>query len=309
MILRLLKRLFILCICFIPAALFQGCFTGVEGTSKINLSKKDLEGMSLSEEDKVLLPVKSQSLKDWLQGKKFLVADDRFRMIVNSESDNILKGDSLAYQKTEISIDAGHNERSLITFLGREGSPVVYSIEKPYEEAMESFKSTDLPMLIDLDIVEEAGKILKGQTLWTKSALWYNDSLEYKKGKKFIKVTVTDVLPGNAFFPLLISFQAEGGESGNYLLNVGNSGNESRNFGKLFFSENPKKKYKNISDENWKAIQMEELRLGMTKEESKLSRGNPSEVDAGHSYSNTLEIWYYSNGDCLRFLDGLLVSF
>ena len=49
--------------------------------------------------------------------------------------------------------------------------------------------------------------------------------------------------------------------------------------------------------------------LGMTKEECKLSLGNPTDVNSGHDWNSTIDFWQYPNGSYLRFQDGLLVSF
>ena len=47
----------------------------------------------------------------------------------------------------------------------------------------------------------------------------------------------------------------------------------------------------------------------MTKEECKLSLGNPTDVNSGHDWNSTIDFWQYPNGSYLRFQDGLLVSF
>jgi hypothetical protein len=44
----------------------------------------------------------------------------------------------------------------------------------------------------------------------------------------------------------------------------------------------------------------------MTKEECRLSLGNPAEVDTGHDYSQTLDLWKYNDGTTLWFEDGIL---
>lgn len=286
-----------------------GCFTGIETTGKINLSKKDLETVKPTEEDNLLSDITYESIKDWTAGKLFLVTDDKFSILVHGSGNNKLgKGDTIIFKRADSAISAGGGETTEILFDTKYGE-VVFPIERDFLTAANNFTSSDLALTVDLDIVEQVGKKLKGRTVWTRSALWYDDSLSYKRGKKFFKVSIKDIRPGNSFFPLLVSFQGEDGEKGQFLMNLGYSGNESRNFSKLFSLSDPKDNYRNISKEHWTAIQNEQLRIGMTKEECKLSIGNPSDVDAGHNYSNTVEIWQYPDGSMLQFVDGLLINY
>lgn len=49
-----------------------------------------------------------------------------------------------------------------------------YPTGKTPEEAMRSVSSMDVPMLIDLSLVEKARERLSGMKLWTRSRLWYD---------------------------------------------------------------------------------------------------------------------------------------
>lgn len=293
-----------------------GCFTGVEGTGKINLSKKDIVASAPTLEEKFLADIQPTYLKEWTEGKAFFIADDKFRLITeNIEGTPVTKGDTLFFNHSEARVGADGGEKTLIIFtkniVGKKGT-TGFLIEKAVEDAMDSFSSSEVSMAIDLDIVNEIGSKLIGKTLWTKTASWFEigntDNMRHKKGKKFIPVTITGVSPGNAFFPLAIIFRDPEGENGLLLMNIGNSSNDSRSFGKLFSLTDPKNSYRQITTENWEAIQNEQVRVGMTKEEAKLSLGNPSDIDTGHNYSSAVEIWYYPDGRYLRFVDGLLVG-
>jgi len=37
--------------------------------------------------------------------------------------------------------------------------------------------------------------------------------------------------------------------------------------------------------------------------------GNPTEVDSGHYYTQTLDLWHYTDGKVLWFEDGTLSKF
>lgn len=287
----------------------SGCFTGVEGTSRITISKKEASLLSPSEEDKYLSDLKAPVLNDWLSGKPFLITDEKINYVIDGIGNKMLvPGDTIFFQDIEAKQGPGGGETSVLTF-SHKGILLAYPQEKPVSEIRQGLNSTQLPMLIDLELVNNFGRKLKGNTYWTKSALWYDDSLNYKKGVKFSAVTIEDVTPGNSFFPIKVKFKDTENRQGVYLLNAGTSGRESRNFSRLFYLTDPKNKYKNISDEIWSAICNEKLVLGMTKEECKLSRGNPSELDNGHNYNSAIEIWSYTDGTVLRFVDGLLVYY
>lgn len=286
-----------------------GCFTGVEGTSPINLSKRDIAATAPSDEDLLLADVSPLKLKDWSKGKAFLISDDRFKLIVeNPEGASIGIGDTVFFAGVRAVGAPGGGERSSLDFTAS-GKPLSFVVERPLSVASEEITVADVPMLVDLDLVTAVDLRLRGRRLWTKSTFWYDDSLVSLRGRKFIPVEIDRVVPGNAFFPVAVCFSAGDGSHGRFLMSVGAGGNDSRNFSRLFSLSDPIKVYKGISEDNWKAIQNEELRIGMTKEEAKLSRGNPVDVDTGHNYSNAMEIWSYPDGTLLRFVDGLLVSF
>lgn len=309
---KVLKAIFCLkvqLICLLTAAIFTSCFTGVEGTSKITLSKKDIIATSPSSEDIFLADVAPEILKDWKKGKRFVVADDKFRLIIeNAGSRPVKEGDIIEFNGLHSGLGVDNKENTNIRFQNG-ADEINYVLERELNNALETVTASDVPMLIELDLVEKVNQKLRGKKIWTKTALWYNERMEYKKGKKFCEVEITGVSPGNSFFPLKVSFVDNEGNTGVLLMNFGNSGNESRNFGKLFSLTDPRNSYKSISPDVWEAIQNENVMTGMTKEECRLSIGTPSDVEMGHSYSSAMEIWFYPDGSYLRFIDGILVNF
>ncbi|MDE6400707.1 MAG: hypothetical protein K2L68_07600, partial [Muribaculaceae bacterium] len=64
-----------------------------------------------------------------------------------------------------------------------------------------------------------------------------------------------------------------------------------------------------IEDDVWQLICSSKVRTGMTKDECRLALGNPKEVDSGHDYTQTLDLWHYSDGAVLWFEDGILTRF
>lgn len=287
----------------------SSCFTGIEGTKTVTLSKSDRHELAVTEEEKLMQDVTSQPLGEWAIGKVFIVTDPKISYVLEGSMSSPLEiGTELRYLRTDTKMDPGGKENAVIVF-DFDGNELGYKIKKNVKEAREGFLSTQLPMLIDLDMVRKAGDILKGNSYWIRTGLWYDEEGNYKKGGKFSKVKILDVMPGNLSFPLKIRFADEKGENAYIWMNFGNSGNESRSFSHLFSMKDIRSGYPSISDEVWSLIQQSSVASGMTKEECKLALGNPTDVNSGHDYSRTLEIWQYPDGTYLQFADGILVNY
>lgn len=293
----------------IIASLFQSCFTGVEGTKKITLSKKELSSVAPTEEEAFLQNIDIPAAGQWKKGRKFIVTDSKINILMEKQGSEMLQtGDTIRYDHIIEKASPGGTMRSMIYFT-LNGKTFGMPVEKSLEDTKNDVSGANLPMLIDLDLVEELDAKLRGKKLWTRTTLWYDENLNYKDGKKFIPVEISGIKAGDMYFPARVNFIDEKGESSTVLMSVGKSGTETRGFAKLFILHDPRKDYKNITDENWAAIQRGELRLGMTKEECKLSIGNPSETNVGHDYSRTLEIWNYKDGTFVQFADDVIVNF
>ena len=164
-------------------------------------------------------------------------------------------------------------------------------------------------MMIDEKMIDYTRTLLMGKQLWTRSPLWYDEEGNRIPGRKFVPVTIEDVEAGTLVFPVKLKFIADDGSHAWMLMNFGNSTAESRAFANLFYLSDYRKNFPNITDEVWNLICRGEIEAGMTKTECNLSLGNPSEVDAGHDYSQTLDLWHYPNGTVLWFEDGILTRF
>ena len=293
------------------------CNTGIEATKTIKMSGADRRALQLTPDDHVMDSIFPQPLRDWRKGKRFLVTDNRAALIFDSNSEGLAAGDSLrgetiVYDGVTSRRNPDGREECQVVFL-RNGKRLLYSTRKSHYDALEQISSVEVPMLIDLDLVDKTRQRLSGRRLWTLSALWYDAQGEKKQGRKFAPVTVTDVAPGDMVFPLLVSFRTDSGDSASMLMNVASgeegSGRESRLFPSLFSLSDPKEKYPGIAPEIWDLICQGKVREGMTKEECKLAIGNPKEVASGNDWNNILDIWEYSDGTFLTFKDGLLVKF
>lgn len=292
----------------------SGCFTGVESTRKITLSRDDLKLTSLTREDTFLNAVKSEPLSRWKEGKEFIISDSRLGLLFETGTD--WNGDTIGLANTTLrfkGISSRHRpdgrEESVIIFNNGTGILSLPS-GKATGAATESIGSDQLPMLIDADMVAQARKLLTGKQLWIKTTLWYDSaSNRIPNSRKFIPVTITDVKPGTLVFPLRVFFTDDNGTNAFVWINFGHSGSDSRSFASIFSLDDTRRRYPHITDDDWQLIVNGQLREGMTKEECRLSLGTPSHTDTGHNYSSTLDIWQYDDGTFLRFQDGLLFDY
>lgn len=288
------------------------CSTGIESTKTIKMNKDDIRQMSKTEEQIFAEQIKGQTLKDWKPGKRFLAMSDRtlyvFDPIASTPADgDSMLGDTLLFADVQSRLNPDLKDECVILY--SDGKQMYhYSTGKSMETAMSEIDSSKLPLLSDLDLIDIWREKLNGKTLWTKSNLWYDKDNHRKDGLKFAKVEVIDILPSTDEFPLNVKI-SHNGEISYIHMNYTSDKADSRNFAAVFSMRDPKSKYPQISDENWKHIQAGKVGLGMTKDECRLAIGNPDEVQSGHSTSETLDIWQYSNGSYLFFNDGLLTRF
>lgn len=295
-------------------AILASCSTGIESTKKIRMNKDDVKLMAKSKEQIFASSLQGTPLSSWEKGKKFLAMSDRALYIfepnetitgINVEN---FSGKTLTFVGVDSHITPDLKDECVIVF--SDGTNLFrYLTKKPTAEAMNDIDSSKLPLLSDIDLIERWKEKLTGSTLWTKSNLWYDCNGTRVPGLKFAKVTVTDILPTTGDFPMKVKITGPNGEEAFLNMNYTSDTHDSRNFAAVFFMADPKGKYPHISDENWALIQRGKVGAGMTKEECKLSIGNPDDLQSGHSRSQTMDIWQYNDGTYLMFEDGLLTRF
>ena len=295
------------------STLLSSCFTGVEGTKKIKLSKVDRKALAPSDEEQFFVGVKGAPLSEWQKGKTFIAADDKTALIFDQQG---LPPDplSLKFGGKQVVFEGidqrlGVDGSMYITIIfSNDGKYYSYNTGRSLEEARD-LTSDQIPLLIDSDMVDEARALLVGKRFWIKSPLWYDGNGNRINGFKYVPVTITDVEPASAVFPLKLRFTNDEGNFAWVFMNFGNSGIESRSFPSLFSLTDIRQRYPSIQDDTWDMICSGRVKTGMTKEECKLSLGNPDDVNAGHDYSQTIDLWHYSDGTALWFEDGVLTRF
>lgn len=294
-------------------ALLPACSTGIESTRKVTLSKEDKQRIEPSPDDTFLPAQPGDSLPAWQPGKQFMAADNRTALIFSQaglpvSTDSLaLKGKTITYRRAGISTRPDERDEIVVEF-NLDGMTLLYPTAKYPTEAAEII-SSDIPMLIDLDMVGKVSRQLVGKQLWTRTGLWYAPNGDIVPGRKFVSVTIDSVNPGDIAFPIYISFHDDRGARGMMMMSYSRRMAQSRPFSSLFSLSDPRKQYESISDEKWKCIQEGRVIPYMTKEECRLSLGNPTAVDTGHDYNKTIDVWQYGDGRFLYFEDGLLQRF
>lgn len=288
------------------ACCLQSCFTGIESTKKITLSKEDKKVIAPTEEEMLLSDVHATPHTAWPVGKKFYVVGSKSSLLfeprkISSGVSSLSEGDTLVYGSSR-------------TITEPDGSSVV---SLNFSRGVDEFRyvprisskvimSDAIPGLIDPKMIGEVERILKGKTLYTLTSMCTDTEGNKSEGKKFERVIVTDVDAGDIIFPVKVKYLNEDNKECCIFINFGNSGKDSRSFANMFSLSDPREKHHEITPSHWEDIRQGKVVVGMTKEECKLAKGNPSEVNDGHDYSHTLLIWSYNDGTVLYFVDGIL---
>lgn len=308
------------------AGTLTSCFTGVESTPKVTVTRGDMGRIRAQQrEDWYLDTIKPQPMADWKPGKKFYVTDDRVALTFLQEgmplsADSLhLFGSILQYSGAEQIIHPDGQRTVTLRLTSSSGitadntsaAQPIYRFDTGLDslQAASEFNSYQIEMLIDIDAVTQADKLMRGNKYWTRSPIWYTPADKPFKGRKYVPVTVDSVSIGNLIFPLKVYFTDEKGEKAYMLMNLKGTGSGSRSFANLFYLEDIRPRYQHISPTNWQLICEGRVAEGMTKEECRLSLGYPQNIESGFSTGYTIDIWQYDGGRYLRFEDGLLTKF
>lgn len=165
------------------------CFTGIEGTKKIELSRTDKKVVETTEEERFLENITGIPAKDWKNGKKFLVTDERASVIYRpaegygETSGDSIKGKTIAFSHI-YSKTAPDGSRTAVVVFTQGNRSLEYLTPYTPENAPERISSDNLPMLIDLDIVSAVDNKLRRSKLWTRSPLWYDTHGNRVNGQK-----------------------------------------------------------------------------------------------------------------------------
>ena len=310
--LPMMRKALLYIACIVAASSLQGCFTGVEGTKAI--TQKDVE-KAYSGDDKADVPtieIRLDTFPHWETGKRFYVTDNNIKYIFTPSQQ--LSVDTLQLQGKEIAYDGYTISMSI------DGRPVVntyfkygttslqYNTNRTMDDITGYADRFEVPFLVDMDEVTRLRDVLKGRSLFIKTSIWYDAAGKMTWGRKYVNVTITDVLPGDKVFPYKVEFQDSGRTA--YVFMSYRDNYLHRSFNDLFSTTDIRERYPLITDENWQRIINGQVALNMTREECRLSIGAPNNLEKVPTYNGVREYWYYANGAYLIFdEEGLLTTF
>ena len=304
------------CWALAASLMLTACFTGVESTKAI--TKKDVarvyEGSNATvEADRGrLYAATPATFVEWQQGKRFFVTDDNVRLLFAPSADAAADTASLQHRylcykgySTDTSIDG--KECVVIAFTDDSGREFQLPTGKTLDDLKQPYA---IPFLIDMDEVLQLRSMLTGKEVYVKTPLWYDAEGNAANGRRFVRVKILDVLPGNKVFPYRLRFSdVEKGVEAFVYMSSAQSSVQNRTYTDLFSDTDVHLRYPEISDENWACIVRGDVTIGMTKDECRLSLGSPKTINRRATYDGLVEYWSYDNGVYLIFEDGLLARY
>lgn len=286
----------------------QSCFTGVEHTGHIGLSRSERKVVKATAEEQFDASLSLELPSAWTPGRKlYAPADSRVGLIFTPRlsADEAPAADTLTFIGISVVPHSDGKGRKAIEF-EHKGNRLVYVSNRTAADPDSLLLPP--PMLIDLQMVSKLNGELRGKTLWTRTPQRYDENDTLISGLRYEPVTVNAVTAGDVMFPVRITFTDSKGQTASVLMGVDTRGT-SRAFHNLFFMSDPRRLYPNTDDDTWRLIQASNIRQGMTKEECRLALGPPTDVSSGHDRNNTLDVWQYSDGVYLMFEDGRLLRY
>lgn len=294
----------------VPLLQLTGCFTGVESTPRITQADVKKQNITVTPEMRFLSDLSTPNPKEWNIGRVFYITDDKINLVLVPEDRSdapLSKGQYVAFKEVSPALAVTGDDVALMSFLSSSGKTYCYRSEVPYID-FEKKESFDLPFAVDMVLVDSVKNRIEGKKFYITTPVWFDEGgVSQKRGLRHIEVEVTDVKPGDNNYPILVVFARPGSmEKNSVYMTVGDKRTATRNFDTLFDLDNPRLKYKNITDENWNLIVHSRVRLGMTKDECRLALGAPKVNGQRPTTAGMVEYWQYSDGTYLVFEEGYL---
>ena len=301
---------------FLISVTISSCFTGIENTKKITnkdvekvIQEKGLEKQS----ETVYNKIEVDSFPNWNIGKQFIVVDCNVKRLFSTSPDYDvdtlnLNGKTLEY----IGYTEGNvldNEPKINLRFSDGKNEYIYPTKKTINEIKRQKLMLQVPFMIETDLINEYQRQLSGKSFFIRTPIWYNEKGEMISGKKFVKVSINNVFPGDKVFPLKISFSTEDGFNAYLFMSTKQSSVQNRLFDNLFSISDIRLNYPLITDSTWNHIVNSTVTLDMTKAECRLSLGTPNTIQERPTNDGLQEYWFYSDGMYLVFFDGLLKQF
>ena len=295
----------------IPACCLSltSCFTGIESTPRITAKDVDRVVPPVNEEADFASRLAPPSVTQWESGRRFLVTDPKLSLLFEKEP-AIASGEVLVFDSLTDEISIIGDTVSVLTFHKENGNAPAETLRYKIGVPPSSLSaSVTLPMSVDLDMTDNARRILAGKKFYIISTLRVDSELTpVARGRRYVGVTIRDVAPGNADYPLRVDITDDLGNPSSVAMTVGNARSSTRNFDKLFELSDPRLRYPAITDSVWENIANSRVAPGMTTIECHLALGAPRDIRKWHNGGSFFESWTCDNGAYLIFIDGLLAE-
>lgn len=287
----------------VSAMAVTSCFTGIESTPKITAHDVKRQHATVTPEMKYAASVTGDSVALWQPGKQFIVTDSKIALALSpiDAAERLTTGDTIVYQGMRPTPSMTDVDDTLLMFLTARNDTLYYRLQEPPRSLMQR-PALNVPFTIEQTIVDRASQLLVGNDYYITTPVWFNDNGDNITGRKLVGVHIDRVTAGNTMYPLAVYFTDVDGNRSHVYMSVGSNHSATRNFDKLFSLTNPRLKYKDIADDVWDCITRSTVKPEMTRDECRLSLGNPREIIRGHY----LERWTYDNGRVLIFDDNYL---
>lgn len=246
------------------------------------------------------------------------------------DEQKVLGGQTLIFQRIEAFQDRGYDnkrtdgyEKVAVVFKAANGKQYAHIISEPLTKLKQENNNVGAPCLVALDDVEQARKLLVGQTLFVReqyiAAGSTRDDVKYLP--KFVPVKITKASPGQGSQPVRLTFEYVGSnprqvQEHDYVLS-GTNGSRTYLGGEplrelflnCFSFKDPRATAGGIKDAHWKAIQQGYLVKGMNMKEVELVMGKPKrKAESMEEERNT--VWSYNRFQGkqweLLFVNGVL---
>lgn len=281
----------------------------------------------LTEEQKFVRDnFKNLNIADWYHGMRFMAVykPDIYDMSLlrgkngeklSSYYHQIIEVDTIV--ERSVSCPAGSCIRTYIVFNTDTGISLEYEFVGDIDE-MRDAKFNHIEGIVPLDNIDVARKLLLGKTLYSMTERGHIDTdkgLRIIRVNKFAPYKIEEIGIGNAECPVKIVAKGNDGKKVVFLVSMNGVNATSNNFifgdgyfHNVFSFSNPKMKYKNIPSSTWNLIIGGKVRVGMTKEQCRLSWGNPENVNVTTGSFGTHEQWVYYGDRYLYFENGKLTT-
>lgn len=307
-------KLLLTCVAVVSVWLLSGCFTGIESTPKITADDSGKEIVKPTAEELFMDDVAAEPFDRWTVGKTFVVTDSKISIAFGASASGHIPepGERLYYDGSREVVSVTNRRVVELMFVDSLKWKYVYRTNAEVE-ALARRPRVEVPFTIECSVVDAVSAKLKGRTMYVRTSVWYDTEGNLIYGRKFVPVTIVDVLPGNSVFPVTLVFTDDTARDKerryHIYMSVGQGRTSPRTLAALFYFENPRSKYPEITDENWARIVDGRIAAGMTRQECRLSLGAPREVDRRPGYDHVREVWSYDDGAYLIFIDGVLQDF